>query len=124
MKPFSADLIAKIVNAYQKPGSTFRLVAKQMGISKNTVHKYVNLDQEESPNDLNSKPRDNTLSNYKSCLPEIFKEYPNATLAEYCQILAEKTGKLVSVSTMSRAIEEQSLSKSGNRRSKNSGNLL
>jgi transposase len=120
MKPLSDDLISKIVSAYQQPGSTFRLVAKQMRISKNTVQKYVNLSEERSLNHSKSKHSENAPSDYKHCLAEIFTEHPNATLAEYCQILKEKTGRLVSISTMSRAIKNLRLSKSRCKRARNS----
>jgi transposase len=120
MKPLSEDLISKIVSAYQQPGSTFRLVAKQMRISKNTVHKYVSLHEEGSLNDSKSKHSKCDPSDYKSCLAEIFTEHPDATLAKYCQILQEKTGRLISIPTMSRAIKDLRLSKSRCKRARNS----
>lgn len=84
MKPYPVELREKIVNAYQRGGTSVRKVAAQFGVAKSYVQKLLQLNRTQG--DLEPKKPGGSmkgkLDEYSSELAEIVQSYPDATLAE------------------------------------------
>lgn len=113
MKPYSIDLRSKIVNAYERGGTSVRKVAVQFGVAKSYVQKL--LKQKRTFGHLEAKKQGGAmkgkLDEYGSELAEIVKSYPDATLSEYCEYFGEKYNVWVCASVMCSALQKQKLTR-------------
>lgn len=114
MKAYSLDLRQKIVDTYFKEGLSQRKLAKRFGVALSFVEKL--LKQHRETGDIAAKPhgggRTPKLSAEQLALVKALVEADNdATLAELCEQLQEKTMITVSLSTMGRVLEQLNLSR-------------
>ena len=110
VKPYSMDLRKRIVNAVEEGGS-IRKVAKRFAVGKNLVQKLITQMRTEG-NIIPGKQGGTAVSpvwQYKDQLLEIFESKTDATLKEYCELLADKTGLWVSEATMCRTFQKLNL---------------
>jgi len=110
MKPYSMDLRERVVSAIEKGDSSFRKVAQRFAVSKNCVERWVKMKRTEG----HIVPRKqggsvSTVMKHRDQLMTIFKQQPDATLAEYCELLWDATGLGVSQSTMCRTFQRLNL---------------
>lgn len=116
MKPYSLDLREKIVHAVEAGESSIRKTAQRFSVSKSCVQKL--LAQKRTEGHLN--PHKQGGSKHSSLLPfqehllGIVQQYPDATLAEYCEYLGEQTGLWVSQSTLCRTLQRLKLPRKKN----------
>ncbi|PNW47539.1 UNVERIFIED_CONTAM: hypothetical protein BEN50_11635 [Euhalothece sp. KZN 001] len=111
MKAYSVDFREKIVSAIEKGDSSVRKVAQRFGVSKNCVQKLVTQKRTKG-HILPGKQGGSMVSpvmKYKAQLIAIFEKRNDATLAEYCELLYDKTGLWVSQSTMCRTFQRLKL---------------
>jgi transposase len=111
MKPYSIDLREKIVSAAQEEGSSIRKTAQRFRVGKNLVQKLLKQQQVEG-HVIPRKQGGSAVSSvmqYKDQLLAIYEKHNDATLAEYCKLLANETGTWVSPSTMCRALRKLEL---------------
>lgn len=113
MKPYSVDLREKIVNAYERGGTSIRKVAVQFGVAKSYVQKLLQL--QKTQGHLEPKKQGGTikgkLDEYASELAEMVKSHPDATLSEYCEYFGEKYNVWVCTSVMCCALQKQKLTR-------------
>lgn len=111
MKPYSIDLREKIISVYEAGNTSIRKVAARFKVSKNTVQGLVKRKREEGT--LQPRPatggKASQLSGYEQQIEEMVAEYPDYTLAEYCEYWGEKTGVRLSESAMCRFLQKQEL---------------
>ena len=110
MKPYSIDLRERVVSAIEKGDGSFRKVAQRFCVSKNCVERWVTQKRTEG----HVVPRKqggsvSTAMEHKAQLMTIFEQQPDATLAEYCELLFDATGRWVSQSTMCRTFQRLGL---------------
>jgi transposase len=115
MKPYSLDLREKIVSAIEKGESSFRETAQRFSVSKSYVQKLVALKRTEG----HLMPQKqggsfSTVMEHQVQLLEIFEQQRDATLAEYCELLFDKTGHRISQSTMCRTFQRLGLPRKKN----------
>ena len=106
MKPYSIDLREKIVSAIEKGDSSVRKVAARFGVSKNCVERWMR--QKRTEGHVVPRQQGGSVSPamaHHDQLMVIFEHRPDATLAEYCELLFEQTGLWVSQSTMCRIFQ-------------------
>lgn len=107
MKPLSMDLRERIVNAVAKGDSSIRKIAQRFAVSKNTVERLIK--QKRTQGHLVPRKQGGTMVSpvmqYKDQLLAIYEQHPDATLAEYCELLFDETGLWVSQSTMCRTLQ-------------------
>ncbi len=105
------DLRERIVNALGKGDSSIRKIAQRFAVSKNTVERLIN--QKRTQGHLVPRKQGGTMVSpvmqYKDQLVAIFEQHPDATLAEYCELLFDETGLWVSQSTMCRTFQRLNL---------------
>ena len=113
MKPYSVDLREKIVNAYERGGTSIRKVAVQFGVAKSYVQKLLQL--QKTQGHLEPKKQGGTikgkLDKYGSELAEMVKSHPDATLSEYCEYFGEKYNVWVCASVMCCELQKQKLTR-------------
>jgi transposase len=110
MKPYSVDFREKVVSAIEKGDSSFRKVAERFAISKNCVERWVI--QKRTQGHVVPRKQGGSVSavmQYKAQLMSIHEKQSDATLAEYCELLADATGLWVSQSTMCRTFQRLNL---------------
>jgi transposase len=104
------DLRERIVSAVHEGGS-IRTVARRFAVGKNFVQKMVT-QMRTKGHLLPGKQGGSAVSpilSYQDQLLAIYKDKPDATLKEYCELLADKTGLWVSQSTMCRTFQKLNL---------------
>lgn len=110
VKPYSTDLRTRIVNAVEEGGS-IRKVAQRFAVGKNLVQKLVT--QMRVEGHINPYKQGGTAISpvwqYQDQLLAIFENKTDATLQEYCELLAERTGLWVSQATMCRTFQKLNL---------------
>jgi transposase len=110
MKPYSMDLRERIVNAIEN-GSSVRKVAERFAVGKNFVQKLIT--QKRTTGHIVPGKQGGTATSpvmeYKDHLLAIYKSKPDATLKEYCELLADKTELWVSEATMCRTFQKLDL---------------
>lgn len=114
MKPYSMDLREKVVSAIKGEGS-FRKVAQRFAVSKNCVERWVT--QKRTEGHLVPRKQGGSVSlvmEHKAQLMAIYEQQADATLVEYCELLAEATGLWVSQSTMCRTFQRLNLPRKKN----------
>lgn len=107
MKPYSLDLRQRIVDTYTAGGISQRQLADRFCVNLSFVSRL--LKRYRTTNSLAPKVRiQQTPSKLNEEQMEILHQLvlsnSDATLAELCQLLKEKTGVLISVSTMDRMV--------------------
>jgi transposase len=111
MKPYSIDFREKIVRAAQEEGSSIRETAQRFMVGKNLLQKLLN-EQRTEGHVIPGKQGGSMVSpvmHYKDQLIAIHEKNKDATLAEYCELLADETGKCFSVNAMCRALQKLEL---------------
>ncbi len=113
MKASSLDLREKIVLAYFIDNMSIRKTAAKFSVAKSLVQKLVK--QQRTDGNLEpkkpGKPRISYLTTAEPELREIVSQNPDATLAELCEIFAEKTGNWVGKSAMCSALQRLGLNR-------------
>lgn len=113
MKSYSVDLREKIVNAYERGGTSVRKVSVQFGVAKSYVQKLLEL--KKTQGHLEPKKQGGTmrgkLDDYGRELVEMVNSYPDATLLEYCEYFGEKYQVWVCASVMCCALQKQGLTR-------------
>lgn len=111
MKPYSIDLREKIVNAYERGGTSIRKVAWQFDVAKSYVQKLIqqkrkqgNLEPQKQGGAMKGR-----LDDYASELAEMVQSHPDLTLAEYCEYFWEKYNVWVCASVMCCALQKRKL---------------
>ena len=110
MKPYSLDLRQKIVDAYARGDISQRQLARQFGVAKSFVQKLLKQAREtgnlapkvrtqQTPTKLNSQQLE--------VLRTLVEQNNDATLEELRQMLYERTGVLISVSTTDRMLRQK-----------------
>jgi len=113
MKSYSIDLREKIVNAYERGGTSVRKVAVQFGVAKSYVQKLLQL--KKTQGHLEPKKPGGTmrgkLDDYGRELSEMVKSYPDNTASEYCEYFGEQYQVWVCASVMCGALQKQGLTR-------------
>jgi transposase len=107
MRAYSTDLRRKIVDAVKR-GLTKTEVARTFGVSRSSVKRYVNRDQEFGSL-VPSRPPGSSLKiddRAKTLLQSDLEERPAATLAQRCAYLQEIIGIRVGISTLWRCLRK------------------
>ena len=115
MKPYSIDLREKIVSAMEKGDSSVRKVAARFAVSKNCVERWML--QKRVEGHVVPRKQGGSVSPvlaHQDQLRAIFEQQPDATLAEYCELLFAATGLWVSQSTMCRTFQRLHLPRKKN----------
>jgi transposase len=107
MKPYSLDLRRRIVDTYIAGGISQRQLADRFCVNLSFVSRL--LKRYHNTNSLAPKVRtQQTPSKLNEeqlqLLRQLVLSHSDATLAELCQLLKEKTGVLIGVSTMDRMV--------------------
>ena len=106
MKPYAIDLREKIVSAMEKGDSSVRKVAARFALSKNCVERWML--QKRTEGHVVPRKQGGSVSPvlaHQDQLRAIFEQQPDATLAEYCELLFDQTGLWVSQSPMCRTFQ-------------------
>jgi transposase len=106
MKPYSIDLREKIVSAVEKGDSSVRKVAARFAVSQNCVERWML--QKRTDGHVVPRKQGGSVSPvmaYQDRFMALFEQQPDATLAEYCELLFDATGLWVSPSTMCRTFQ-------------------
>lgn len=115
MKPYSLDLRERVVNAIENGDSSVRKVAQRFAVSKSCVERWVR--QKRTQGHVVPRKQGGSVSRvmeYRNPLVTIYEKKPDATLAEYCELLADATGLWVSQSTMCRTLQRLNLPRKKN----------
>ena len=113
MKPYSVDLREKVVNAYQSENTSVRKLAVNFGVGKAFVQKMLRQYREKghvNPAKQGTRKKA-VLSDSSTQLVALVEQYPDATLAEYCEYWLESQGQLVSSSMMCRELHKLNLTR-------------
>ena len=108
MKPYSEDLRTKIVQALHR-GMNKCQAARTFGVSLSSVKRYAKMDRE-GESLAPKKPPGKTLKldqTARTLLEADLKERPTATLSQRAEYLRVIAGVEVSISTVSRMINER-----------------
>jgi transposase len=104
------DLRKRIVTAVEEGGS-IRKVAQRFAVGKNLVQKLMT--QMRTKGHVIPRKQGGTATSpileYRDQLLEIFENKTDATLKEYCELLAARTGLWVSEATMCRTFQKLNL---------------
>lgn len=107
------DLREKIVNAYERGGTSIRKVALQFDVAKSYVQKLIQ--QKRAQGHLEPKKQGGAmkgrLDDYGSELAEMVQSDPDATLSEYCEYFGEKYNVRICGSVMCCALQKQKLTR-------------
>jgi transposase len=113
MKAFSIDFRQKIVTAHLVENLSIRKVAAKFSVSKSLVQKLVK--QQRVDGNLQpkkpGKPQFSHLKNAEADLRIMVADNPDATLLEFCELFAAKTGNWVSRSAMSACLQKLGLNR-------------
>lgn len=115
MKPYSLDLRERVVNAIENGESSVRKAAQRFAVSKSCVERWVR--QKRTQGHVVPRKQGGSVSRlmaYRDALMAIHQKKPDATLAEYCELLADATGLWVSQSTLCRALQRLNLPRKKN----------
>ena len=113
MTIYSLDLRERALALYIVEKLSIRKIAERLLINKSTVNEWLKLYREQG----NVKPkrvgstRKSQLEDYKEEVKKMVAEYPDYTLAEYCEYCLEKMGVGLSKSAMCRFLQKENLTK-------------
>lgn len=113
MKPYAVDLREKVVNTYYSGNISVRKLAVSFGVGKAFVQKMLKQYKEEGHvNHGKQGTRTKAvLADSSDLLIALVKQYPDATLSEYCEYWLESHKQVVSESMMCRALQKLNLSR-------------
>lgn len=108
-KTYSIDLRQKIVDAYDRGDISQRKLAQQFGVAKSFVQKI--LKQRRETNSILPKVRLNQTppklkEEHRVILAELVEANNDATLAELCEQIYERTGIRVGTTTMHNTLKK------------------
>ena len=115
MKPCSLDLRERVVSAIDNGESSVRKVAQRFAVSKSCVERWVK--QKRTQGHVIPRKQGGSVSRvmaYRDELVAIYEKKPDATLAEYCELLGDGTGLWVSQSTLCRTLQRLNLPRKKN----------
>ena len=111
MAPYSLDLRQKIVSTYEAGNTSIRKVAKQFQVATKTVQTL--LKQHRETGNLNHKPLgsqiESPLEAHREAILELVTTYPDWTLWQYCEEVAEQTGVSVTTGSMCRFFQRHNI---------------
>ncbi len=110
-QPYSADLRQRVIAACEAGEWTRREIAQQFQISETTLYEW--LQRWRQCGSYAAAPHAGGHASHldETVLRELVEEQNDATLSEYAQRLAERTGRLYSISMLSRVLKELKLSR-------------
>ncbi len=105
MKAYSADLRQKIIDTYHNQPISQRQLAQRFTVALSSIQKIIK--QYRTTGSVAPKPHQGGTklklnSEQLAVLAELIESNNDATLAELCVMLEEKTGVVVSIATMGR----------------------
>jgi len=114
MRAYSLDLRQKIVEAYLNGQGSMRQLATQFNVARSFVQKIIQRYQDEGT--LAPKPRGGQVPpklapEYWPIVKALVEADNDATLAELCEQLEQKTGVRISVSVMCRLLQKLNLTR-------------
>lgn len=112
MKAYSLDLRRKIVEAYLGGQGSMQQMAEQFNVARSFVQKLVKRYQDEGT--LEAKPRGGNVApklapEHWPVVQELVEADNDATLAELCQRVEERTGVRISISVLCRLLQKLEL---------------
>ena len=113
MKPYAVDLREKVVSTYYSGNISVRKLAVSFGVGKAFVQKMLKQYKAEghiNPGKQGTRKKA-VLADSSDRLIALVKQYPDATLAEYCEYWLESHKQVVSESMMCRALQQLNLSR-------------
>ncbi len=116
MKAYSLDLRQKIINAHNNKEDSLRQLASRFKVSLNFVQKLIRRYHNEGtleplPHGGGSVPK---LANHLNVVQQLVEEDNDATLAELCERIEQRTGVRVSQSTLFRVLQQLKLTRKKN----------
>ena len=108
MKPYAVDLREKVVSTYYSGNISVRTLAVSFGVGKAFVQKMLKQYKEEghvNPGKQGTRKKA-VLADSSDLLIALVKQYPDATLSEYCEYWLESNKQVVSKSMMCRALQK------------------
>ncbi len=113
MKAYSLDLRQRIINAHNNRENSVRQLASRFQVSANFVQKLLRRYHNEGtiepkPHGGGSVPK---LANHLSLVQQLVEEDNDATLAELCERLEQRTEVRVSQSTLFRVLQPLELTR-------------
>jgi transposase len=113
--PYSADLRSRVITACSTRRCSREDIAAQFQISESTLYDWLRRWKQNgslAPGPHGGGP---TSELDERVLLELAQAEPDATLAEYAERLAERTGRRFSISWLSRALKRLGYSRKGRR---------
>lgn len=111
MPAYSVEFREKSVRAYEAGNTSIRKVAERFMVTKRTVQRLITQHRETgdlTPKKVGTK-KASPLEAHKDVIVAIVEQYPDWTLWQYCEEIAEKTGVLVSTGSLCRFLAKQEL---------------
>jgi transposase len=116
MKPDSLDLRQKIIEAYQNSEGSQRQLARRFKVSLGFIQNLLTRYRQDGT--LEPRPKQNgfppKLAAHESLVKELVEQFPDATLKELTDTLAQKGDIQVSVSTLHYYLERLKLTRKKN----------
>jgi transposase len=113
MKPYSLDLRQKIIEAYQNSEGSQRQLARRFKVSLGFIQNLLTRYRQDGT--LEPRPKQNgfppKLAAHESLVKELVEQFPDATLKELTDTLAQKGDIQVSVSTLHYYLERLKLTR-------------
>lgn len=112
MQPYSLDLRQKIVDAYAEGNTSQRQIAQQFRVAYSFVRKLVKQYRETgqiAPKQRTEQTPTKLSVEQLEILETIVESNNDATLAELCDLLEQRVGIRIGVSTMFRMLEKLNL---------------
>lgn len=113
MNPYSIDFREKVVKAYTQGDTSIRKVAERFDVSKAFVQRMLKQQKEKGHLQPGKQGGSMTseLSGNQPQLITMVEQYPDATLAEYCEHWRETYQQSVSPSMMCRELQKLHLTR-------------
>lgn len=125
MQPYSLDLRRKIVDVYVEGHTSQRQIAKQFRVAYSFVRKLIKQYRETgeiAPKQRTEQTPTKLSVEQLEVLETIVESNNDATLAELCDLLEQRVGIRIGVSTMFRMLEKLNLTLKKNTASRREGN--
>jgi len=88
-------MIHKIKALYDEGrGMSIKGISRELGISRNTVRKYLRMDEAEIAKRLDNPARRKVLDNYEEYIVHLLEEYPGLSAVKVLRKLCDKVGEL------------------------------